>query len=66
MYLVGWLYFSALEMWPFVGNVYEFRPHIPFWSPELHALGVPFMWAAWILPLWRQTTVDNLVGMAGP
>ena len=48
----------------------EFRQDIPFWSPKLHALGVPSMWAAWILLLWRQTTIGTArpwsSGLPGP
>ena len=38
----------------------------PLWSPELYALGVPLIWAAWVLLLWQAYSVGGLVGMAGP
>ena len=28
------------------------QKHTPLWSPELYVLGVPPIWAAWVLLLW--------------
>ena len=28
------------------------QKHTPLWSPELYALGIPLMWALWVLLLW--------------
>lgn len=32
MYLVGWLRFLILEMWPFVGDVLVSQKLTPLWS----------------------------------
>ena len=53
LFPVGWLHFLTLEKWP----LSPWRcPMVPamhsLWSPELYTIGVPHIWAPWVLLLW--------------
>ena len=45
---------------------YASQQHVPLWSPELYALGVPLYGLCKSFSSGRLTTVGGLVGVAGP
>lgn len=64
MYLVDWLYFLALEKWPFVGDIVRgLAAHCPLVINYI-LWGEPPMWVVWVLLLWQADCC--FVGVSGP
>lgn len=45
---------------------YGAQQHTPLRSLELYALGMPSIWAAWVLPLCWDVYAGHAVGVSGP